>query len=138
MIRYRVTSTVPEVVVHASGVVTADSLRHAFGTFPDDLRALDPGFVLVVHHPALVMFETEAMGLLFTLIARVFDAEPGLVVFVDGGRTLNAGLRSFIERLDTEGRARFVPTKGEADRLVRRFGRGRPSAQSAAPKRRRS
>jgi hypothetical protein len=138
MIRYRITSSVPEVVVHASGVVTADSLRHAFDTFPGDLRTLDPGFVLVVHHPALVMFEAEAVGLIYTLVARVFDAEPGLVVFVDGGRTLNEGLRGFIDRLDTEGRARFVSTKQEADGLVRRFAAGRTPAGSRPAKRGRS
>ena len=104
----------PHLIVELDGRITGSTIRHAFNTFPALLAALPSRFVTLATYPDVTLFAPDAVGQLFSIVARLFDAEPGLCVFVDGGKSPHPGLRDFITRVGTESRLLFVPTIADA------------------------
>jgi hypothetical protein len=122
MVRYRTQERAPHLVIELEGRVTGSAVRRAFADLPDTLSALPADFVARIDYPDVVLFEAEAIGPLFYFVTHLFDAEPALCVFVDGGRSPHPGLRSFIEQIGLTDQVAFVPTREAADERIRAFG----------------
>jgi len=122
-IRHHTRRRAPHFVVEFSGRVSGTDVRRAFADLPDTLAALPPDFVALLVYPDLILLEPEAVPPLFYFVTYLFDADPGLCVFVDGGKSPHPGLRAFIERVSLAGQAAFVPTRAAADDRIRTFRR---------------
>ena len=85
MIRYRTSDDAPHIYVEGRGIITEAEVLANLDTLPDALDAAPSGFVLLAEYPGLLRIEDAAVGRLFYYIARVFEAHPGLAVFVTGG-----------------------------------------------------
>lgn len=118
MLRYTSSSTSPHVYVEASGMVTASEVRSALSPLPDDLDAMPTDFVVLAEYPDLILIKDDAVGPLFYYVARLFDAEPSLAVFVTGGERKHPGLRQFIETLGRDHEIQIVDTMKEARRII--------------------
>jgi len=118
MLRYTSSSTPPHVHVEASGRVTAPEVRDALSPLPDDLDAMPDGFVVLAEYPKLILIEEGAVGPLYYYVARLFDAEPRLALFVTGGEQKHPGLRQFIETLSRDHQIQIVDTIAEARRII--------------------
>jgi hypothetical protein len=121
MIRYRTQSRAPHLLVELDGTVAGDQVRRAFRDLPDALSRLPAQFVMLASYPDLLLLESDAVGPLFYFVTHIFDADPGLCVFVDGGRSPHPGLRAFIERIGLDDQVHFVETPAEADERIQRF-----------------
>ena len=118
MIRLRTAEEAPHIHVRGSGTLTEAEVREELGALPGHLDAAPPGFVLLAEYPDLLLIEPEAVGPLFYYIARVFEAQPGLAVFVTGGKERHPGLRAFMGQIDTHESLRVVHTRAEADQII--------------------
>jgi hypothetical protein len=121
MIRYRTQSRAPHLFIELEGTVDGEQVRHAFRDLPDALSRLPAQFVMLASYPDLLLLEADAVGPLFYFVTHIFDADPGLCVFVDGGRSPHPGLRAFIERIGLDDQVHFVETPAEADEQIQRF-----------------
>ncbi|PEN13130.1 hypothetical protein CRI94_10800 [Longibacter salinarum] len=120
MISLRHSKTSPEIVVEAEGSVSGADVRRELAPMRDLLEDIEPGFVLMTVYPNLVMLQPDAIGALFYYVARVFDANPGLFILVDGGRSPHPGLRSFVQQLGIKGQVEFAATVEEAELIIER------------------
>jgi len=118
MITYHPSDTPPHIVVEAEGFLSGPEVRRVLAPMKDHLRALEPGFVIMALYPDLVMLKGEAIETLFYYIARVFDADPGLFVMVDGNHSPHPGLRAFVEQLGEENQVQFVAAREEGEALI--------------------
>jgi len=127
MISFRQSQTAPHIVVEAEGTISGADVRRELAPLRDVLKSIEPGFTVMALYPDLVMLQSDAIGALFYYIARVFDAEPGLFLMVDGGRSPHPGLRAFVEQLGVEGQVRFAETIEDARRIINNREAGRSS-----------
>ena len=123
MIRYGTYEHPPHLRIELDGRVAGPDVRRAFADLPAALEALPPGFVAQVVYPDVLLFEADAVGPLFYYVTHLFDAEPALCVFVDGGSSPHPGLRAFVERLGLTDQVCFVPTREAADEQLRAYTR---------------
>jgi hypothetical protein len=119
MVRYRTQPEAPHLVIELDGSVSGEEVRRELAALPDDLSRLPEGFVAVAAYPDLSLFKAGAVGPLFYYVAHLFDADPGLCVFVDGGQTHHPGLRAFIEQIGIDDQVAFVPTREAAAARIR-------------------
>ena len=126
MARYRTQERAPHLLIELEGRVSGNAVREAFADLPDTLAALPSDFVVRVDYPDVILFEAEAIGPLFYFVTHLFDADPALCVFVDGGRSPHPGLRTFIEQIGLTDQVSFVPTQEAAEQRIRAFGAARP------------
>jgi hypothetical protein len=119
MISLRQSSEPPQILVEAAGSVSGAEVRRELAPLRDFLKTLEPGFTVMAVYPDLVMLKNDAVESLFYFIARIFDAEPGRFLMVDGGRSPYPGLRAFIEQLGTDGQVIFTETVEEARAIMR-------------------
>ena len=126
MARYRTQERAPHLLIELEGRVSGNAVREAFADLPDTLAALPSDFVVRVDYPDVILFEAEAIGPLFYFVTHLFDADPALCVFVDGGRSPHPGLRTFIEQIGLTDQVSFVPTQEAAEERIRAFGAARP------------
>jgi hypothetical protein len=124
VVHFHTAEDAPHLVVELSGPMTHDAVCLGFDRFLTVLSSLPPQFVLLATYPDVPHIDPDAVGPLFSVVVRLFDAEPSLCVFVDGGRSLHPGLRNFITRVGGENRIAFVPTIDDA---IDRIGGTRPS-----------
>jgi hypothetical protein len=123
MIRYRTQGRAPHLLFELEGRVTGTDVRRELADLPQVLASLPTDFVVLAVYPDVILFEADAIGPLFYFTTHIFDAEPGLCVFVDGGRPPHPGLRAFIEKIGLDDQVAFVLTRAEADERIRAFGR---------------
>lgn len=121
MVHFRTQRQVPHLVIELSGVVSGESVRQELNDLPAVLSTLPPNFVMMVVYPNLTRVENDAVGALFYFVAHLFDADPGLCTFVDGGKSPHPGLRAFIERVARTDQIVFVPTQTEAEAHIQAF-----------------
>jgi len=121
MITYRQSNEPPHLVVEASGSISGAEVRRALNPVRERLDEIEPGFVMMALYPDLVMFKSDAVEALFYYIARVFDAEPGLFIMVDGNQSPHPGLRAFVEQLGESDQVQFVETADDAQALINAF-----------------
>jgi len=81
--------------------------------------SLPAGFVARIAYPDVLLFEADAVGPLFYYVTPLFDANPALFVFVDGGSSPHPGLRAFVEQLGLTDQVCFVSTREAADERIR-------------------
>jgi hypothetical protein len=115
MIRYRTQDDAPHLLIELDETVSGSEVRRELADLPDDLQALPLHFVALVVYPDVTLFKANAVGPLFYYVAHLFDADPGLCVFVDGGRSPHPGLRTFIDQIGLDDPVAFVRTQAEAD-----------------------
>ena len=72
-------------------------------------------------YPNLVMFKSDAVESLFYYIARVFEADPGLFIMVDGNQSPHPGLRTFVEQLGESDQVQFAETRDDAQSLINAY-----------------
>lgn len=121
MITYRESHEPPHLIVEASGSISGAEVRRALDPMRERLDTINPGFVMMALYPNLVMFKSDAVESLFYYIARVFDADPGLFIMVDGNQSPHPGLRAFVEQLGESDQVQFVETRGDAQAMVNAF-----------------
>jgi hypothetical protein len=121
MVRFRATDEAPHIHVELSGLITGPEVRAQLAGLPAALDAAPDGFVFLAEYPDLIRFEDDAVGPIFYHVARIFAAEPGLVLFVTGGDEKHPGLRTFVDQVDTHDVHHYVDTLDEADRLMGEF-----------------
>ncbi|HKL88290.1 MAG TPA: hypothetical protein VJ884_04730 [Salinibacter sp.] len=121
MIRYRTQERAPHLLFELTGKVAGKDVRQELADLPEVLASLPSDFVVLAVYPEVILFEADAIGPLFYFITHIFDADPGLCVFVDGGQSLHPGLRAFIEKIGLEEQVAFVPSREEADVRIRAF-----------------
>ena len=121
MIRYHTQREAPHLVIELDDAVSGEEVRRAFSDLPDALTALPSNFVMMAVYPDLTLLKAGAVGPLFYFIAHIFDANPSLCVFVDGGRTHHPGLRDFIQKVGMDDQVAFVPTREEADARIQQL-----------------
>jgi len=121
MIRYRTQSEAPHLVIELGDTVSRPEVRRELGELSEDLRVLPDAFVMMAVYPDLALLKFDAVGALFYFVAQIFDADPGLCVFVDGGRTHHPGLRTFIEQVGLDDQVVFVPTNEAADARIQQY-----------------
>lgn len=119
MIRYRTQERAPHLVFELGGKVAGKDVRRELADLPDVLASLPKNFVMLAVYPEVILFEADAIGPLFYFITHIFDVDPGLCVFVDGGKSPHPGLRAFIEKIGLDDQVAFVPTEEEADERIR-------------------
>lgn len=124
MITYHPSDIPPQIVVEAEGSLSGPEVRRVLAPMHDQLRELQPGFVIIALYPDLVMLKGDAIEALFYYIARVFDADPGLFVMVDGNHSPHPGLRAFVEQLSEENQVQFVATREEGEALIDEYVNG--------------
>jgi hypothetical protein len=121
MVRYYTQERAPHLVIELEGRVSGSAVRRAFADLPETLSALPANFVVRIAYPDVILFEAEAIGPLFYFITHLFDADPGLCVFVDGGQSPHPGLRTFIKQIGLTDQVAFVPTRKAADERIEAF-----------------
>jgi hypothetical protein len=121
MVRYRTQSRAPHLLIELSGEVSGEEVRRELADLPDALASLPPDFVALAEYPAVILFKANAVGPLFYFVTHIFDAEPGLFVFVDGGQSPHPGLRAFVEQIGLDDQVAFVRTREEADDRIRAY-----------------
>jgi len=121
MIRYDTHADPPHLRVDLDGRVTGPDVRRTLSDLPTALAALPPDFVARIAYPDVLLFEGDAVGPLFYYVAHLFDADPALCVFVDGGASPHPGLRAFVEQLGLTDQVCFVPTREAAADRIRAF-----------------
>lgn len=121
MIRLRTQQRAPHLVVELTDTVSDHDVRQELTTLPELLSTLPNRFVALIVYSEVLLFEAEAVGPLFYYVTHLFDADPGLCVFADGGRSPHPGLRSFIRQIGLEEQVTFVRTRDEADAHIRAF-----------------
>ena len=114
VIHFHTADEAPHLVIEMSGPMTRDAVCLGFDRFLTVLASLPPQFVMLATYPDVARIDPDAVGPLFSVVVRLFDADPGLCVFVDGGKSLHPGLRDFIIRVGGESQVAFVPTVAEA------------------------
>jgi hypothetical protein len=114
MVRYDTQSDAPHLVIELDDAVCGDEVRRELGDLPDVLSSRPDDFVMMAVYPDLTLLKTGAVGSLFYFVAHIFDADPGLCVFVDGGQPHHPGLRTFIKQVGLDDQVAFVPTREEA------------------------
>lgn len=119
MIRYRTQERAPHLVVELEGIISEEEIRRSFSALPATLSSLPADFVLLAAYAEVVLFRAHALGPLFYNIARIFDADPQLCVFVDGTNSPSPGLRQFIEQIGFANQVVFVPSRADADDRIR-------------------
>lgn len=120
-VRHYTRERAPQLVIELDGRVSGSEVRRGLADLPETLAALPSHFVALIVYPDVILFEAEAVGPLFYFVAHLFDADPGLCVFVDGGRSPHPGLRAFIEQIGLTDQVAFVPTRAAADDRIRTF-----------------
>ena len=120
MIRYDTRSAAPHLVVELKGTVSEEEVQRELAQLPGDLASFPDAFVALVLYSEVGLYEADAVGPLFGFFARLFDAGPGLCVFVDGGQSPHPGLRTFIEKVGLEDQVVFVRTRNEANQRIQR------------------
>lgn len=118
MIRYSTHRDAPHLVIELEGTISGEAVKGELGSLPEDLATLPDDFVMLALYPDAGLVEPEALRPLFYLVARIFEAEPKLCVFVDGGHSPHPGLRAFINQVGLDGQVAFVRTKEEAQRRI--------------------
>jgi len=121
MIRYRTQPDVPHLVIELDDTVSGEAARRELADLPEALQTLPDGFVMTAVYPDLTLLRFDAVGALFYFVAHVFDADPGLCVFVDGGQPHHPGLRAFIKKVGLDEQVAFVPTREEADDRIQQY-----------------
>jgi hypothetical protein len=121
MVCYRTQERAPHLLIELEGRVSGSAVRQAFADLPGTLAGLPSDFVALIDYPDVILFEAEAIGPLFYFVTHLFEADPGLCVFVDGGRSPHPGLRAFIEQIGLTDQVAFVPTREAADERIRAF-----------------
>ena len=121
MIRYRTQPDVPHLVIELDDTVSGEAARRELADLPEALQTLPDGFVMTAVYPDLTLLRFDAVGALFYFVAHVFDADPGLCVFVDGGQPHHPGLRTFIKKVGLDEQVAFVPTREEADDRIQQY-----------------
>lgn len=121
MVRYRTQERAPHLIIDLKGRVSGSAVRRAFADLPETLSSLPAGFVVRIAYPDVILFEAEAIGPLFYFVTHLFDANPGLCVFLNGGASPHPGLRSFVEQIGLTDQVCFVPTREAADERIRAF-----------------
>lgn len=121
MIRLYTQSHAPHLVIELAGRVSGGEVRTELADLPEVLGALPDRFVVLASYPEVVLFKANAIGPLFYFVTHIFDADPGLCVFVDGGTSPHPDLRAFIQRIGLDKQITFVPTQTEADARIRAF-----------------
>jgi len=119
MVRFRTQQRAPHLSIELEGTVSGNDVRTAFANLPQVLRSLPDDFVALIEYPDVAYFKADAVGPLFYYVTHLFEADPGLCVFVDGGRSPHPGLRAFIKEIGLENQTVFVPTRNEADKHLR-------------------
>jgi hypothetical protein len=119
MIRYRTQPDAPHLVIELDDTVSGEEVRRKLADLPEALQTLPDGFVMMAVYPDLTLLQFDAVGALFYFVAQIFDADPGLCVFVDGGQPHHPGLRAFIKKVGLDDQVAFVPTREEADTRIR-------------------
>jgi hypothetical protein len=114
VIHFHTSEEAPHLVIEMSGPMTRDAVCLGFDRFLTVLGSLPPQFVMLATYPDVPRIDPDAVGPLFSVVVRLFDADPGLCVFVNGGKSLHPGLRHFITRVGGESQVAFVPTVAEA------------------------
>jgi hypothetical protein len=115
MIRYRTQSDAPHLVIELDDTVSGEEVRRELADLPGTLQTLPDGFVMTAIYPDLTLLRFDAVGALFYYVAHIFDAAPGLCVFMDGGQPHHPGLRAFIKKVGLDDQVAFVPTPEEAN-----------------------
>lgn len=123
MIRYRTQEQAPHLLFDLEGRVAGDEVHRELAGLPDVLTSLPQDFTMLAVYSEVILFEAEAVGPLFYFIAHIFDANPGLCVFVNGGKSPHPGLRAFIEKIGIDDQVAFVRTREEADERIQAFER---------------
>ena len=118
MIRYSTHPDAPHLVVELEGTISGATVKKELRTLPDDLASMPDQFVMLALYPDAGLVEAEALRPLFYLVAQVFEADPHLCVFVDGGHSPHPGLRSFINQIGLDGQVAFVRTKADAEKRI--------------------
>jgi hypothetical protein len=121
MIRYRTQSKAPHLVVELDDTVSGDEVRNELADLPETLSTLPDEFVMMAIYPDLTLLEAGAVGPLFYYVAHIFDADPGLCIFVDGGQSHHPGLRAFIGQVGVDCHVAFVRTREEADARIQQY-----------------
>lgn len=121
MIRYRTQQEAPHLLIEIDDVVSGAEVRRDLDGLPEALQPLPEGFVALVVHPDVTLFKADAIGSLFYFVAHLFDADPGLCVFVDGGQSPHPGLRAFIEQIGLDDQVAFVPTREAAGTRIQQY-----------------
>jgi hypothetical protein len=119
MIRYDTHTDPPHLRIDLDGRIAGPDVRRTFADLPADLAALPSGFVARIAYPDVLFFEADAVGPLFYYVTHLFNADPALCVFVDGGSSPHPGLRAFVEQLGLTDQVCFVPTREAADERIR-------------------
>jgi len=121
MIHFRTQRQAPHLVIELSGEVSGASVRSELADLPAALSTLPPDFVMMVVYPNLLRIADDALGALFYFVAHLFDADPGLCTFVDGGKSPHPGLRNFIQRVARDDQLVFVPTQTDAEAHIEAY-----------------
>ena len=121
MIRYRTQPDAPHLVIELDDTVSGDDVRRELADLPEVLEALPDDFVMTAVYPDLTLLRFDAVGALFYYVAHIFDADPGLCVFVDGGQPHHPGLRAFIKKVGLDDQVAFVPTREEANTRIQQY-----------------
>lgn len=121
MVRYRTQSEAPHLVIELDDTVSGEEVRRELADLPDTLSTLPDGFVMTAAYPDLTLLKFDAVGALFYFVAHIFDADPGLCVFVDGGQPHHPGLRAFIKKVGLDDQVAFVPTREDAEARIQQY-----------------
>lgn len=121
VIDYRTQEHAPHLLIELGGRISGNSVRRKFSDLPEVLASLPSHFVALVVYKDVLLFTTDAMGPLFYFITHLFDADPGLCVFVDDDTPTHPGLRSFIEQVGLDGQVSFLPTLEEANEQIEAY-----------------
>lgn len=121
MIRFRTQPHAPHLLIELEGKVSGGEVRAELADLPEVLKSFPDRFVVMAAYPEVVLFKANAVGPLFYYITHIFDANPALCIFVDGGRSPHPGLRTFIQRIGLQEQVTFVSTREEADDRIRAF-----------------
>lgn len=121
MVRFHTQRRAPHLVIELSGQVSGPKVRSELQDLPDTLSSLPPQFVALALYPNLTVLDADAVGPLFYFVAHLFDADPGLCVFVDGGRAHHPGLREFINQVGLKDQTVFAPTEEAGQAHIRTY-----------------
>lgn len=119
MIRYHTHDRAPHLTLELHGIISEEDLRSTLADLPTTLASLPADFVLLTTYADVLRFRAHAIGQLFYYVARIFDADPQLCVFVNGKSAVYPGLRLFIEKIGRPNQVAFVSSRADADDRIR-------------------
>lgn len=132
MIAYSLHDAAPHLRITLRGTLARTEVEEELASLPENLAGLSSQFVARIAYEDLVHIDDATAEVLYYFVTHLFDANPGLCVFVHGGHSPHPGLREYIEQLARAEQVAFVETPEAAARRIEQFTETMPNSTGGA------